>query len=204
MVVMAFRSYQKIYGQKMTRTTFVWGGTTYSHILHLDGDAVPDSVEVSDYTKVYGVGSWDTPTLCIEQNHVLPYPFDIASAIDGTVSGTLKAVARGSGDQYGSMAKLTELRIQLFAVDSDGNQRDLSGAQTVWSGTEVSSYDNLKTVAIEYWFLMSAHLTADERLVLNVRVYGYSGGYTGNVLADLKLYHTKNTDELSITLPFII
>jgi hypothetical protein len=187
----------------MTTSKFPWGGTTFTNILHLSGDEVPDSVSVSNETKVYGVGSYSAHTVVINQDYVLPFPFDIASVIDGTVSGAFKVSLYGSGGTESSMAAVSSIDVQLRAVDSDGNSRTLCD-ENVWSGNELALSGKTITIAAMYWFLLNEELREDERLVMNIKVTGYSGGYTGNVLAWIKLHHAKNTDELSITLPLVI
>lgn len=189
---MAFRSYQKIYAQRMSSSSFSWGGTNYSNILHLDGDAVPDSVSVSNTTQIYGQGSYSSHVVVINQNYVLPYPFDITAAIDGTVSGAFKV-------ETNDPAAVSSVDVKLLAIDSDGNSRELCD-ENAWSGS--MSGDN--SLAAMYWFSLHEEVYSGERLVLNIQVTGYSEGYAGNVYAWIKLHHTKNTDELSITLPMVI
>ncbi len=200
---MAFRSYQKIFAQRMTTSKFPWGGTTFTNILHLSGDEVPDSVSVSNETKVYGVGSYSAHTVVINQDYVLPFPFDIASVIDGTVSGAFKVSLYGYGANEISSAAVSSIDVQLRAVDSDGNSRTLCN-ENVWSGSEWANDGETITIAAMYWLLLNTELKVDERLVMNIKVTGYSGGYSGNILAWIKLHHSKNSDELSITLPLVI
>ncbi|WP_406660876.1 hypothetical protein V7O66_13715 [Methanolobus sp. ZRKC3] len=201
---MGFRSYQKLYAQNMPDSKFTWGGITYGKMLHLSGEAVPDSVSVSTYTQIYGMGSSSSHVVCIDQDYILPYPFDIVSALDGTISGTFKVSIYGYGDVEVSKAELSSIDIQMFAIDSDGNSRELCDQQTVWSGDETANGGETITIAAMYWFSIQEELYTGERLMFNIQLTGYSGGYTGNILAWMRLYHSKNTDELSVTLPLVV
>lgn len=200
---MAFRSYQKIYAQKMSQSVYTWGGTNYSNILHLQGEAVPDAVSVAAYDQVTDKGSDSDLVICHDIKFVLPYPFDINSVIDGTVSGNVKVSVYGKSDTEGNVSSLRAIYVQLLAVDSTGVSRPLCAKTTIWSGDKTSMYEEIKTVSVMYWLNVNEQVRLDERVVLHVQTYGYVGkarldsGWS-------RLYCGKNTDELSITLPFII
>jgi hypothetical protein len=191
----------------MNDSEFSWGGTDYSNILHMDGDSVPGSVSVSNYTNVIDMGSpgASNHVTCIDQDYILPYPMDLVSAIDGAISGTIKVAIYGYGTNSSSMAELSEVLIELNAIDSDGNSRSIVASTAVWSGFEHAASGNTITKAFMYWIAKRGEIRQGERVVFNVKVIGYTGAYVGNSgIAYLRIYHTKNTDELSITLPMVI
>lgn len=198
---MTYRSYEKINGQILATGTYQWASTTYARMLMLASDTIPDSVAATQYVSASSFGTYSSPATGINANFILPYPLDLVSVIDGVVTGNLKVSNYGYGDTEGTTSTLRTIKVQLKVIDSAGNSRDLTELTTVWSGLLDGMYQETKTVSLMYWININANIGADERIVLNVQTTGHSGASN---FAWHRLYADKNTDTLSITLPFII
>lgn len=198
---MAYRSYEKINGQILAIGTFEWASTTYARMLILASEVMPDSVDCSQYVSVSSFGTTSVPATGINHDFIIPDAFDYASTIDGYVRGNVKISIYGYGDTGDTTAELNTIKVQLKAISSDGTSRDLTDLTTVWSGSVSAVYESTQTKSVMFWIPVNASITVDERLVLNVQTTGRSGS---SRYAWHRLYADKNTDTLSITLPFVI
>ncbi len=167
----------------------------------LASDTIPDSVAATQYVSASSFGTYSTPATGINANFILPYPLDLVSVIDGVVTGSVKISHYGYGDVDGTTSTLRTIKVQLKAIKSDGTSRNLTELVTIWSGLSEALYQTTKTVSLMYWLNVNANISADERIVLNVQTTGHSGASN---FAWHRLFADKNTDTLSITLPFII
>lgn len=125
------RTYLALFGQKISKSKFPWGGTDYYQLLFKSGESIPANVAVSEMVDVVAP---DSNSEAINTLFLFPYQLDHSSIIDGTVTGNFTAQIYMVNSNYDTF--LTKAIMDLVKIDENGVETSICGGdQTIWTGS---------------------------------------------------------------------
>jgi hypothetical protein len=188
-----------------TESDFTWGGSDYTFLSFKDGTTVPTGLSTSAYTSQLQQGSVTDGTFT--KTFIVPTVFDAVTIIDGTIEGTLKlGVYIPEFAHTGDSITITKAELTIRAIDTAGTPRTLEAIQEIWSGSiSQTGGSGTNTEQMMYWVEVSDMIIdASERMVFDFTI-------TYTVVDTLddddfyaRIYCTLDTDETTITLPFVM
>lgn len=188
-----------------TQSQYSWGGTDYTKLSIKSGTTIPTGLTTNvRTTTTHNTGSVTDATTV--QTFIIPSQFDAVTIIDGIIEGTLKIGAICGDANPGDWIEVTKAEITLRAIDTTGSARTIAAIQEVWSGS-IKVFDGgaLETVQLMYWLdVDDIVLESDERIVVDVTLTYTVDDQLGIDEFFAYVYCTKDTDETTITLPFVM
>jgi len=202
---MSSRGYQLYNMLFATQSQYSWGGTDYTKLSIKSGTTIPTGLTTTARTTTtHSTGSVTDATST--HTFIIPTQFDAVTIIDGIIEGTLKIGAICGAANPGDWIEVTKAEITLRAIDTAGSTRTLLSAQEVWSGS-IKVFDGgaLETLQFMYWIEVDdIILESDERIVVDVTLTYSILDALGVDLFYAYVYCTLDTDETTITLPFVM
>lgn len=204
---MGIRGYQKHIPIITTESQYSWGGTDYTQLALKSDTTIPAGLNSADYAEMQRENQPDITDATFVESFIIPTVFDVLTIVDGTIEGTIKLQAMIIGTySVTSYISITKAELTIRAIDSAGSARTIAAKQTIWSG-EIKAEDGATTTAeqLMYWIdVEDMSVSANERIVLDYTIT-YS---TDDIFAQddfrARLYCTPDTDETTITLPFVM
>lgn len=202
---MSSRGYQLHSMIVADESQYEWASTDYSKLCIKSGTTIPTGLSASvRATTSHTTGSETDATST--HTFIIPTLFDAVSMIDGVIEGTLKLGALVGAGNPGDYIDVTNASLALRAMDSTGSARTIMADSEIWSGSiQVFEGGALETEQLMYWLDVSdAIVNPDERILVDLTI-------TYTVLDTLStddfyayIYCTLDTDETTITLPFVM
>ena len=204
---MGIRGYQQHNMIIASESQYTWGGTDYTNLALRSDTTIPTGLSTSDYLEVQRNNQSSITDATFTESFIIPTVFDVLSIIDGTIAGTIKLQTRIEGTySVTSWISITKAELTIRAIDSAGSARTIASKQTIFSGEVKAEHGTLTASAqFMYWIdVEDVIVSANERIVLDYTIT-YS---THDSLAQddfrARLYCTPDTDETTITLPFVM
>lgn len=203
---MAIRGYQQYDLIITDDSQYTWGGTDYSLIAIKSDTTIPTGLSTTAYI---GETRNNQPSITgaeFTKSFIIPTVYDVLTIIDGTISGTIKLAAYddiigGAGDY----CEVVKAELTIKAIDTAGASRTVAAKQEIWSGQIRSTNDGTISAQMMYWIdVEEAIVEANERIVLDYTItYNTQDGGSDEDMAAY-IYCTQDTDETTITLPFVM
>jgi len=201
---MSSRGYQQHNLIVAIDSQYSWGGTDYSWFALKSGTTIPTGLSTSATASYSRVGSATDATRVF--TFIIPTVFDAVSVIDGTTEGTIKLGVNSptSGDQGDSM-EITKASLTINAIDINGSSREISPITQIWEGSIESISAGIVTLQSMYWIDLSKVIVkANERIALDYTLTYTSVDPDNDKSQTMSIYCTQDTDETTITLPFVM
>ena len=194
----------------MIRSTYTWGGTTYSKMAVADGTTAPDGLGNDTLQLASHEGSSSGTDSTATTSFIIPSVIDAVSIISGVLESTFKVYAStvGSNIISGDFMEITEIERAVRGVDSTGASRDLIPTATIWSGSIIRGGSASQgTTTAQFLFLEDApkiKIEASERIVVDYTItYSYNMSFSSNY-ARCGINLAEASDESTITIPFVM
>jgi len=189
-----------------SESQYSWGGSDYALLALKSDTIVPDGLGTSVSTGITRNNQASITDATFTKSFIIPTVFDAVSIIDGTAEGTLKLGAydniTGGGDDY---MEITKAELIINAIDISGSSREISAIKEIWAGSVKSMNDGLVTKQFMYWIdLEDVTVNANERVVLDYTITYSTVDAFANEDMSASIYCTQDTDETTITLPFVM
>lgn len=201
---MGMRGYQQYDMIIAGESQYSWGGTDYTHLALKLGTTIPTGMSTSNSTGITRNNQPSITGATFDRSFIIPTVFDVLSIIDGTMSGTIKLGAYDD-PTGGASCEITKAELTLLAIDASGTERTIATKQEIWAGSIYSWNDGWVTKQMMYWIdVVDAIVYAKERIVLKYTItYSTVDGFASDE-QKAHIYCTPDTDETTITLPFVM
>jgi len=201
---MSTRGYQQHNMIVASSSQYSWGGTDYSKFALKSGTTIPTGLSTSATTSYSRTGSATDATRVF--TFIIPTVFDAVSIIDGTTEGTIKlGVNSPTGGDVDDSMEITKVELTINAIDISGSSREISPITQIWEGSVYSESDDIETLQSMYWADLSKVIVkANERIALDYTLTYTSVDPDNDKSQTISIYCTQDTDETTITLPFVM
>lgn len=204
---MSSRGYLKHNMIVVAESKYPWGGTDYTQFALKSDTTIPTGLSTSTYLEERRNGQPSITDATFTETFIIPTVFDAISIIDGTIEGTIKLEAHIEGTYTASsFVSITKAELTIRAIDSTGTARTISSKRDIWTGEIKADTGSTTTSAqLIYWTdVEDVIVYSNERVVLDYTIT-YST-YDSLSQDDLRarLYCTPETDEMAVTLPFVM
>lgn len=201
---MSSRGYQQHNMIVASSSQYSWGGTDYSRFALKSGTTIPTGLSTSATASYSRVGSATDATYTF--SFIIPTVFDAVSIIDGTTEGTLKlGVDAPSGGDLSDSMEITKAELTINAIDISGSSREISPITQIWEGSIYSESDGIVTLQNMYWVdLSKVIVNPAERISLDYTLTYTSVDPDNDKSMTMSIYCTQDTNETTITLPFVM
>lgn len=203
---MSSRGYQQHNLIVANDSQYSWGGSDYSLLALKSGTTVPDGLSTNVRTGETRNSQVSITGATFTKDFIIPTVFDAVSIIDGTIEGTIKLAAfddsTGGASDY---CEVVKAELTINAIDSSGSSTTIAAKQEIWSGQIRSTHQDLVTAQVMYWIdVRRAIVNANERIVLEYTITYNTVDQFENENMAAYIYCTIDTDETTITIPFVM
>ena len=201
---MGVRGYQKYNIVVTTESQYTWASTDYTLFGLRTDVTIPSGL--STETSVSDTTTGSTTDKEFTKTFIIPGVFDVLTIIDGTISGTIKLAAENDSATVPDTITITKAELTLRAMDSTGSARTISAKQEIWSGSlQTVGGQAIQTLQLMYWAeVEDIQIYANERILIDYTITYTTVDTLATDTFSAYIYCTPDTDETTMTMPFVM
>lgn len=177
---------------------YIFGGSNWNYFLYdytLDADNTP-------YTQDITVGTTQSTTMANigSKEFIYPLPIKHTTIIDGVVRGFVKIKYKTSDGAANHNAYLEKILINIKALDSDGNEREIEKYSVSTSLQTNSTTGEIESIPF-FFDISDEKIEYDERILVGITLYGKMDN-----AADTGTYYLVceiNKEDLLVIMPIV-